>query len=208
MMAVGVQEATSSQVAPVVVLPGPIYRLSVSQYLQMVDAGILTEDDRVELLEGVLVTKMGKKPPHVWAAGQSYDALLHLVPVGWCVFKEDPLVLDESTPEPDGMVVRGSRDDYKELLPRAADAALVVEVADSTLQRDREEKKRIYARAGIPVYWIINLVGLRIEVYADPTGPDALPDYRMRRDYGPDDEVPVVIEGREVGRLAVRDLLP
>jgi Uma2 family endonuclease len=207
-MAVGVQEATSFQVAPLVVLPGPIYRLSATQYLQMVHAGILTEDDRVELLEGVLVTKMGKNPPHVWSSSQAYDALHGLSPAGWCVYQEQPLVLDESTPEPDGMVVRGRREDYKEILPRAADTALVVEVADSTLQRDREEKKRIYARAGIPAYWIINLVGLRIEVYSDPTGPDALPDYRTRRDYGPDDEVPFVIEGREVGRLAVRDLLP
>ncbi|HEX8202348.1 MAG TPA: hypothetical protein VF590_17855, partial [Isosphaeraceae bacterium] len=64
-MAAGVQDTISLQAAPVVVLTGPIYRLSVPQYLDMVRAGILTEDDRVELLEGVLVTKMGKNPPHI-----------------------------------------------------------------------------------------------------------------------------------------------
>ena len=206
-MAVGVKP-TPLQMAPVVVLPAPIYRLSVAQYQQMARAGILTEEDRVELLEGVLVTKMGKNPPHVWSSCQTQNALLRLVPAGWCVYQEQPLVADESTPEPDGMVVRGRWEDYKGRPPHAAEAVLIVEVADSSLQRDQQEKRRIYARAGIPIYWIINLIGLRIEVYTDPTGPDALPDYRMRRDYGPDDEVPLVIEGREVARLAVRDLLP
>jgi Uma2 family endonuclease len=206
-MAVGVQ-ATSLQMAPVVVLPGPIYRLSVAQYLQMARAGILTEEDRVELLEGVLVTKMGKEPT---ARLVLQPDLRRLAPsrAGRLVrLQRGSLVADESTPEPDGMVVRGRWEDYKGRPPHAAETVLVVEVADSSLQRDQQEKRRIYARAGIPIYWIINLIGLRIEVYTDPTGPDALPDYRMRRDYGTDDEVPLVIEGREVARLAVRDLLP
>lgn len=206
-MAVGVQ-STLLDTAPVVVIPGPIYRLSVAQYLQMARAGILTEEDRVELLEGVLVTKMGKNPPHIWSSSQTYDALVRILPAGWCIYKEEPIVAGESTPEPDGLVVRGSREDYKGRLPGAPDAVLVIEVADTTLPRDQAEKKRIYARAAIPIYWIINLNGNRIEVYSDPTGPEAQPDYHTRRDYGPDDEVPVVIEGREVGRLAVRDLLP
>jgi Uma2 family endonuclease len=106
------------------------------------------------------------------------------------------------------MVLRGDDDDYRDRLPEPRDVALVVEVADTSLGRDQQEKKRTYARAAIPIYWIINLSGQRIEVYSDPTGPDTLPDYRQRRDYGPDDAVPVVIEGREIGRLAARDLLP
>lgn len=85
---------------------------------------------------------------------------------------------------------------------------MVVEVADSTLEYDRTIKKQIYAHARIPVYWIVNLVDRLIEVYTDPSGPAEAPDYREHRDYLPEDEIPVILEGQEIGRLAVRDLLP
>ncbi len=80
----------------------------------------------------------------------------------------------------------------------------MVEVADSTLRDDQTLMKRIYARAGIPFYWIVNLPDRRLEVYSDPA--DA--DYRQRQDFGPEAEVPLMIEGREVGRISVRDVLP
>jgi Uma2 family endonuclease len=86
--------------------------------------------------------------------------------------------------------------------------AVVVEVSAATLRRNRTTKLRIYARAGVSVYWIINLIDGRIEVYTDPTGPEEKPTYRQRRDYGPADEVPFLIKGREIGRIAVRDVLP
>ena len=85
---------------------------------------------------------------------------------------------------------------------------LVIEVSDATLKRDRGLKKRIYARAGIPVYWIINLIENQIEIYTEPGGEAEEPDYQQRQDYFPDDEIPIVIEGREAGRLAVREVLP
>ncbi len=106
------------------------------------------------------------------------------------------------------MIVRGSRRDYHEGSPGPGDVALVVEVADSSLARDRSRKKRLYARSGYSVYWLINLVNRQVEIYTDPTGPVEEPDYLHRQDFGPDDMIPLVIEGREVGRLAVRDLLP
>ncbi len=83
-----------------------------------------------------------------------------------------------------------------------------VVVSDSSLRRDQGFKKAIYAKAGIAVYWIVNLIDRRVEVYTDPTGPAAQPDYRVRHDAGEADQVPVVIEGREVARIAVRELLP
>ena len=84
----------------------------------------------------------------------------------------------------------------------------MVEVADVSLRRDRSIKKQVYARAGIPVYWIVNLPERRIEVYADPTGPGENPDYRRHEDYAAGAEVPVLIEGRQVGRVPVAALLP
>ena len=81
-------------------------------------------------------------------------------------------------------------------------------MADSSLQRDRSLKKRLYAVAGIPVYWIVNLLANQIEVYTEPSGPTEKPDYQRQQNYGLTDVVPVVIEGQEVGRLAVQELLP
>ncbi|HEX5083086.1 MAG TPA: Uma2 family endonuclease, partial [Blastocatellia bacterium] len=98
--------------------------------------------------------------------------------------------------------------DYVEHHPGPNDVPLVIEVSDSTLRRDRGLKKRIYARAGIQVYWIINLLENCIEVYTEPTGNVEEPDYQRRQGYSPDDEMPVVIEGKEIGRLAARELLP
>ncbi len=81
------------------------------------------------------------------------------------------------------MIVRGARRDYADRHPSPADPAPVVEVADTTLQRDRTLKQRVYARAGVPRYWIVNLPEQQIEVYSDPIGPDELPVYRERHDY-------------------------
>lgn len=185
-----------------------IWRLSVEQYHEMIRAGILTDDDPVELLEGWLVVKMPKNPPHRLATQLTRAALERLLPAGWFVDAQEPITTETSEPEPDVMLVRGDPRQYGDRHPGAQDLALVVEVAETSLTRDRGMKKRLYARTKIPVYWIVNLVDGWIEVYTDPTGPAAEPDYRQHRDYGPADELPVVIEGKEVGRLAVRDLLP
>lgn len=85
---------------------------------------------------------------------------------------------------------------------------LVIEGADSSLQRDRTLKKRLYAAAGILVYWIVNLIDNQIEVHTDPSRPGDQPDYRHQQNYGLTEVIPVVIEGREVGHLVVQDLLP
>ena len=130
------------------------------------------------------------------------------MPAGWYVDTQEPVTTTDSEPEPDVAVVRGDLDDYLDRHPGPHEVALVVEVADSTLRRDRGTKKRLYARAGIPVYWIANLIESRFEVYTDPTGPAEQPDYRQQQEYGPADEIPVVLVEKEVGRLVVRDLLP
>ena len=83
--------------------------------------------------------------------------------------------------------------------------ALIVEVAESSLARDRGEKGDIYGRAAIPFYWIVNLVDGIVEVYSDPNPAGG---YRSRRELGSGDRVPVVLDGREIGQVDVADLLP
>ena len=185
-----------------------IWRFSVDQYHAMIQAGILTEDDPVELLEGWLITKMSKNPRHTFVTQLARDTVASLLPPGWYVNTQEPITTAESEPEPDVAVVRGNRRQYLDHHPGPQDIALVIEVADSSLPRDRTLKKRIYAAASISLYWIVNLLANQIEVYSDPSGPNEQPDYRQQQNYGPEEEVPVVIDGREVGRLSVRDLLP
>lgn len=180
-----------------------IWRLSVDQYHEMTRAGILTSDDPVELLEGWLVSKMPKSPRHRIVTHVARDRLGGVVPAGWYVDSQEPITLDDSEPEPDVVVVRGKTSDYRDGHPGPADLALVVEVSDSTLDRDRSMKKRVYARAGIPAYWILNVVENLVEVYADPSGPSEAPGYRKTRKYAPSEKVPLIIEGREVGRMVV-----
>jgi Uma2 family endonuclease len=189
---------------------GRPYRLSVEQYHRMIDAGILRENNRVELLNGLLVFKMSKNPPHNASTNLVQAVLLRIVPAGWFVEAQNPVTVaaSKSEPEPDVKVVRGTPRDYANRNPTPGDVGLVVEVAWASIRADRTTKKKIYARAAIPVYWIVNLRARRLEVYTDPTGPDPAPDYRSRAEYGPDDEVPIVLDGREVARVFVRDFLP
>jgi Uma2 family endonuclease len=189
-------------------LDTPIYRLSVDQYHHMIREGILGVEDRVELLEGRLVTKMAINPPHRIATDRTRTALERIVPAGWYVEQQNPIATGESEPEPDIAVVRDTTDDYPDRHPGPSDLALVAEVADTSLSGDRGFKKSLYSRASIPIYWIINLPERQVEVYSDPSGPMETPDFRRRQDHGVADTVPLVIEGREVARIAVRDLLP
>jgi Uma2 family endonuclease len=189
--------------------PQPLYRLSVEQYHAMIRHGILKSGDPIELIEGVLVQKMTKNPPHSFATQLLRDLLPRMVPPGWFVSDQEPVTTSDSEPEPDVTIVRGERRQYLEQdrHPGPADTALVIEVAESSLPGDRGPKGRVYARAAIPEYWIVNLVERRVEVYTDPTGPADEPGYRQERDFAADEEVPVTLDGQEVGRVRVGDLL-
>jgi Uma2 family endonuclease len=185
------------------------YRLTIQQFETMIDAGVFPEGVRVELLGGMLVDKMTKKPPHSIASGQTRDLLARMVPPGWFVDEEKPIAIGlEDRPEPDVTVVRGRRNDYRERAPGPKDLALVVEVSDTSYAKDRGEKWWRYAAARVRIYWIINLSKRQIEVYTGPTGRGMAARYRACVLYGADAEVPVVIDGCEVGRIAVRDILP
>ena len=112
-----------------------------------------------------------------------------------------------ANPEPDVVLALGSRADYKTRQPSPSECVVVAEVADSTLHQDQTTKLALHAGAKVAVYWIINLVDRRVEVYTQPKGGKS-PTYKTRTDYGPDDDVPVVIAGKRVGTIAVKDLLP
>ena len=145
----------------------PVRRFSVAEYQRLGEAGILTEDDSVELLEGLIVPKMTKYPRHDGTIDQLAMLLAALLPAGWYPRIQNVLITSDSAPEPDVVVTRGAPRDYWRRHPTAADVALVIEVAESSLARDWE-KRRIYAHAGVSNYWIVDLINDRLEVFTEP----------------------------------------
>jgi hypothetical protein len=202
-----IQQARPSPQVPAADSPPLLYRFSVEQYEKMIETGVLTSEDRVELIEGIVIQKMTQHPPHATAIDYTADVLRPLLPGGWRLREQKPIKLSDSEPEPDIVLVRGPLHLYERRHPRPADITLVIEVADTTLETDRRDKGRAYARARIQCYWIINLSEHQVEVYTEPrTGKT--PAYRRRTDYAIDALVPVFIEDVEVGQVEVRDLLP
>lgn len=185
------------------------YRLSVEQYERMGRLGIVGEKERVFLWKGLLVEKMTINPPHAIAVASLTMLLPRLLPEGWHIRQDLPIRLGEdSMPEPDLVVVRGEVRRFLERHPSASDIALVIEVSDTSLAVDRGEVLQEYARAGILVYWIVNIPQRCIEVYTDPTGPSDAPTFRALRTFVPGEAAPIVLDGREVGRVALEDILP
>jgi Uma2 family endonuclease len=187
--------------------PYPIHRFTVAEYEQISRLGILDEDSNVELLEGWIVPKMTKYPPHDGTIDLVQFLLMQMLPTGWFPRVQNVVVTLDSEPEPDIAVVRGRPGDYRGRHPTGADVGLIIEVADSTVKRDRR-KAGIYARAGIPHYWIVNLDQRQIETYAQPTGAAAEAVYQSRQLLrGGDDTLTVTLDGAAVGTLLVRDIL-
>ncbi len=137
------------------------------EYGRLIDLDVLHEDDAIELLEGRLVVAEPQRTPHATAIDLAGEALRRAFGPGWRVRIQLPLGIGaDSEPEPDVAVVRGDARDF--LADHPATAALVVEVAQASLRLDRRVKARIYARAGIADYWIVNLVDRVLEVHRDP----------------------------------------
>jgi len=153
------------------------HRFSVATYHPMLKAGILDEDSRTVLLEGYLVKKMGYNPPPANTLRRIRRRIERLTPAGWEFCEEKPVTLPDSEPHPDLAVARGDESTFAACHPGPADLGLVVEVADSSLAVDQQDMTRIYARANIVQYWIVNIPDRQVEVYTQPSGPTTTPAY-------------------------------
>ena len=181
-----------------------IHRLSVKQYHRMIESGVLTEDDRVELLEGILVDKMPHDPMHDGTIQKSNRRLLRTVPAGWEIRVQSSVTLTRSEPEPDLAIVRNDANEYMRRHPGSGDFGVIIEVSNSTLETDRTNKLLIYARDGLPAYWIINVVDGQVEVFEQPSGAD----YASSKVYRRGDSVPLTLDGVVVGSIPAAELLP
>ena len=187
--------------------PFPVYRFTVAEYEELTRLGVLTEDSNVELLEGWIVPKMTKHPPHDSRIDLHNHLLTRLLPDGWFVRVQNCVVTADSVPEPDLAVVRGRPGDYEEQHPTGADAGLVIEGVAATVRRDRA-KAAIYARAGIPHYWIVNLDDGQIEVFSQLKGKDQKRIYQSNEVLRGDGTLAIVLEDKSVGTLRVEEILP
>ena len=179
------------------------FRWTRERYEQAVETGVFTTDDKIELLDGEVVAKMPQNTPHRTATLLTAAALREAFGDNAFIQDEKPIALSEaSEPEPDVAVVRGSIRDYAGEHPGPDALPLLVEVADTSLIRDRFHKASLYAEAGIEEYWIVNLTDRVLEVHRDPAG-DA---YRTKTTLGPVDSVSPL--ARPEVSISVADLLP
>jgi Uma2 family endonuclease len=156
--------------------PLNVRRWTRREYERLVDLGLL-QGDPLELIGGQLIVAEPQGSYHAAVVGAADDTLRAGLPPGWIVRAQMPVALDaESAPEPD-LAVRGTRAAYRHAHP--TNPALVVEVAEASLDYDRRQKGSLYARAGIGDYWIVNLIERVLEVYRDPV-PDPSTPYGWR----------------------------
>jgi hypothetical protein len=145
--------------------------LTIAEYHRMGEVGILTGRDRVELIEGELVAMAPIGSEHSGTVNALTRLLVEIVGDRGVVAVQNPVQLDDLTePEPDFAVLKPRPDYYRRATPRADDVLLLIEVADSSLAYDRAVKRSLYARHGIPEFWIVNLTAGEVEVCRTPTG--------------------------------------
>lgn len=186
-----------------------LYRLSVSQFKAMIAAGVFQGGARVELLAGILVEKMTKNDPHDYAVDFLGKELDRLLAPTWIAREEKSVELGHRwRPEPDIAVVRGPRNLYVHAAPKAADIALIAEVSASSASRDQKMKWRKYAAARIPYYWILLIGKKQIEVHSRPIGRGTTAKYQDIAIYSTGSQVPVIVEDKEMARIALSDVMP
>ncbi|HME22085.1 MAG TPA: Uma2 family endonuclease [Acetobacteraceae bacterium] len=145
--------------------------LSVAEYHRMAEAGILTERDRVELIEGELIAMSPIGSEHSGTVNALNRTLVRAVGDRAVVAVQNPVQLDDlSEPEPDFALLKPRDDDYRRSTPRPHEVLLIIEVADTSLAYDRAVKRSLYARHGIPEFWIVNLAAKQVEVCRSPAG--------------------------------------
>ncbi len=171
-------------------------RLTREEYHRLDEKQVFPGDERIELLDGVLIRKARQTPEHCAARRYIRESIGPLVPKGWFVDCPGVLGFDNSEPEPDATIIRGDPcEDYRDRHPGLQDLGLVIEVADTTLAFDRREKGWLYADANISVYWILNLIDKCVEVYSEPQPFLTPAKYANRAVFVAGQDVPIMLDG-------------
>jgi Uma2 family endonuclease len=186
-------------------IPSSLYRMSLEKYESLIASGFFSKRDDVHLINGYLVNRMAESPLHGAVGEVIRLAIEAILRAAWHIRSEKGLRIPSqiSIPRPDLVIVRGAPRDYLARYPEPADTALVVEVSYASPDEDRAMAD-IYGAGGVPVYWIVNPVDGQVEVYSNP-GPDG---YRTHEVLASGHVLHVVVDGVEIGEIAVADILP
>jgi len=148
-------------------------RITVAEYHRMGEVGILSQEDRVELIEGQLVAMVPIGSTDSGTTIALNHILMQAVGERAFVSVQNPIRLDDhSEPQPDFALLRPRADYYRRQTPGPADVFVLIEVSDSSLRYDRSVKRALYARYGIPEFWVVNLIAREVEVCRTPVGEE------------------------------------
>ncbi|APW59549.1 Uma2 family endonuclease [Paludisphaera borealis] len=185
------------------------YRFTIKQLERMIETGVIPDSTDVELVRGKLY-RMTKYEPHNFTVAMMARRLGRMFPEEEFTVREEKSMSHDqrSMPEPDIAVVRGRLEDFRPRPPSTSEAVLLVEVCQSTKRADYHDKLSLYAEGGAPTYWIVDLDARTVTVHADPMSQGARSIYSRVEAFADDASVPVVFDGRELGRIVVKDVLP
>lgn len=146
--------------------------ITVSEYEQMARSGILAKEERIELLNGTLIYMSPANPLHALIINNINALLIRKLTddIALVSIQNPVRIPDLSEPEPDVTVIKPPKSNYVDRHPHPEDILLVIEVANTSLEKDKKIKLPIYAQAGIPEYWIVNIDKQEIEAYHTPAG--------------------------------------
>jgi Uma2 family endonuclease len=184
----------------------PRHRFTVDEFHRMGETGILSEDDRVELINGEIIEMTPIGSAHAGCV-RDLDAWLQLTLRGEAVVStQQPLKVEyDGEPIPDIVILRPRKDRYRGDHPTSADALLIIEVADSSVLFDRNVKSRMYALAGVPEYWVVDLPRSSVVVFEQPERGGYTEQHEYRR--GESWQSPG-IGGREISTGLILDGAP
>jgi Uma2 family endonuclease len=187
------------------------YDLTIDLFDRMVESGLIPQDRRVFLRNGRLYEKMAKTQAHGYVGAAILKAVNRRLPDGWSLWPDSTIVLDlTNAPLPEFALVRAANPlDFAALAryPAPEDIGLLIEIAVTSVRADLTTALEQYARALIPVYWVVDVLGQRILVHAEPRVVDGRGQYARVEAYQPGQSLPLVLDGQEVARVPFDELL-
>ena len=201
----------TAPVAPEIAPPVPedvtLHMISATTFGLMLEAEVFPEDSRIELWDGRIYEKMAKTQAHAVTGNLVALELARVLPAGWFLGSENPLTINQGRiPLPDLVILRGTPKDYLYRLPLPADVGLIAEISVTSLRFDTGAKMAGYAAAGIPVYWVLNLVENVILVFEQPILTERR--YESSQTYAVGQSVPLRLDGVLIAEIPALDLLP
>lgn len=187
------------------------FDLTVEMYLRMIETGLIPADRRLYLQSGRLFEKMAKTKTHGSIGASITKVLSKVLPDDWSLWPESTLLIDShNAPLPDfsilksgDLIGKASPDRY----PGPQDVGILIEIAVTSLQTDLTNALELYARALIPVYWVVDVAGMRILVFSEPRVVDGRGEYARSETYRSGQLIPLFLAGKKTSGIAFDDIL-